>query len=150
MTEAPTLEIRAYRELDEAAVVALWRACELLRPWNDPGADIALCRKTPASELFVASAGGGDGDALWATIMCGSDGHRGWLYYLAVDPSRRRVGVASSMVQHAEQWLEERGIRKVELMIRPENDTVRSFYEYVGYAVEPRVVMSRWLGDSGD
>jgi len=148
VTAVPPLEIRPYRAADQAAVVALWGACGLLKVWNDPVSDIDLCLDTPASNLFVASAAGEDGiAALWATIMCGSDGHRGWLYYLAVDPRRRRAGVACSMVRHAEDWLAGKGIRKVELMIRPENDAVRGFYERVGYEVEPRLVMSRRLQD---
>jgi ribosomal protein S18 acetylase RimI-like enzyme len=133
---------------DQSAVIALWDACGLLRAWNDPARDIALCLDTPASNLFVAGAAGEDGLAgLWATIMCGSDGHRGWLYYLAVDPGRRGSGVARSMVCHAEDWLAGQGIRKVELMIRSENDAVREFYRRVGYGVEPVVVMSLRLQD---
>ena len=146
VTEVPLLDIRPYRDPDRGAVVALWNACDLVRPWNDPAGDIALCLSTPGASLFVATPADEVGIAgLWATIMCGSDGHRGWLYYLAVDPARRRAGVARRMVRHAEDWLAGRGIRKVELMIRPENDEVRRFYERVGYEVEPRLVMSRWL-----
>ena len=150
MTGVPLLDIRPYRPTDQDAVVALWEVCALLRPWNDPASDIALCLDTPSSALFVAAAGENGAVGLWATIMCGSDGHRGWLYYLAVDPDRRRGGIARSMVAYAENWLAGRGVRKVELMIRPENDAVREFYERVGYEVEPRLVMSRWLrGDGG-
>lgn len=148
MTEVPPLQIRPYRQADRDAVEALWHACGLLRAWNDPEEDIALCLDSPGASLFVAGGGAEDGIAgLWATIMCGSDGHRGWLYYLAVDPARRQAGIARRMVRHAEDWLARRGIRKVELMIRPENDAVREFYERVGYEVEPRLVMSRWLRD---
>lgn len=144
----PLLDIRPYQPADQAAVVALWEACALLRAWNDPLSDIALCMDTPTSRLFVASPAAADGiGGLWATIMCGSDGHRGWLYYLAVDPGRRRAGIARSMVCHAESWLAGKGIRKVELMIRPENDAVREVYERLGYGIEPRLVMSRWLQD---
>lgn len=145
MTGVPPHGIRPYRAADRDAVIALWDACDLLRPWNDPGADIALCVKSPGAGLFVALAAEDGIDDLWATIMCGSDGHRGWLYYLAVDPGRRRCGIARRMVRHAENWLVGRGIRKVELMIRPENEAVREFYQCVGYEVEPRLVMSRWL-----
>ena len=148
MTGVPLLDIRAYEPGDQDAVIALWQSCGLLRSWNDPGSDIALCMATPASHLFVAGADGEDGIAgLRATIMCGSDGHRGWLYYLAVDPGQRYGGVARSMVRYAEDWLAGQGIGKVELMIRPENDAVRAFYERVGYEVEPRLVMSRRLQD---
>jgi hypothetical protein len=150
VTRVPPLDIRSYQSDDQAAVIALWQACSLLRPWNDPASDIGLCMDTSSSGLFVATASSDDGTgALWATIMCGSDGHRGWLYYLAVDPERRRAGIARTMVCHAEAWLAAQGIGKVELMIRPENDAVREFYERLGYAVEPRLVMSRWLKDDG-
>jgi ribosomal protein S18 acetylase RimI-like enzyme len=148
VTGVALLDIRPYGLADQEAVIALWQACSLLRDWNDPASDIALCMDTPSSALFVAIQAGGDGiGSLCATIMCGSDGHRGWLYYLAVDPDRRRAGIARRMVRHAEDWLAARGIRKVELMIRPENDAVREFYERMKYAVEPRLVMSRWLKD---
>ena len=146
VTAVPPLDIRPYRSADRSAVIALWEACELLRAWNDPVADIGLCLETQSSNLFVASRGDESGNTgLWATIMCGSDGHRGWLYFLAVDPARRGAGIARSMVRYAEERLAEQGIGKVELMIRPENAAVREFYERVGYAVEPRLVMSRWL-----
>jgi ribosomal protein S18 acetylase RimI-like enzyme len=49
------------------------------------------------------------------------------------------------MVRYAEHWLAGQGIRKVQLMIRPENDAVREVYERVGYEIEPRLVMSRRL-----
>jgi ribosomal protein S18 acetylase RimI-like enzyme len=145
VTEVPPLDIRAYRATDLGAVIALWDTCGLLRPWNDPSADIALCANSPGAGLFVGAEREDGIGGLWATIMCGSDGHRGWLYYLAVDPARRRAGIARRMVRHAEDWLVGQGIRKVELMIRPENEAVREFYECVGYQVEARVVMSRWL-----
>lgn len=141
------LHIRPYRDPDFDPLVALWRDCGLIRPWNDPAADIGLCHATPNSELFVGLRG--DAGHLTASIMAGSDGHRGWLYYLAVDPDRRHAGHGAAMVGHAEAWLAAVGIRKVELMIRDDNGVVRAFYQKVGYQMEPRIVMSRWLeGDA--
>lgn len=148
MTEFPPLEIRAYREADFAHLVALWERCDLLRPWNDPRADIAQCLATACAGVFVAPEPGAGG-ALCASIMCGSDGHRGWLYYLGVTPERRRSGVARAMVRHAEGWLAAQGVRKVQLMIRAESEAVRDFYARIGYAQEPRVVMSRRLDGGG-
>lgn len=142
----PPIRIRAYEDADFERVVTLWHACGLLRPWNEPAADIALCRSTAGSELFVGLSAN-DAKKLIATVMAGSDGHRGWMYYLAVDPDERHKGLARAMVRQAESWLAALGIRKVELMIRENNDAVRAFYEKIGYAVEPRVIMSRWLAD---
>ena len=147
MISASSIRIRPYTDEDFEGVVALWHACGLLRPWNEPASDIALCRNTASSELFVGLAGeDDDATKLVATVMTGSDGHRGWMYYLAVDPALRHKGFARAMVRQAENWLAALGIRKVELMIRDDNEAVRSFYKKIGYAVEPRVVMSRWLG----
>ncbi len=146
MTSA--LHIRLYEDTDYENVVALWDECGLLRPWNDPAEDIALCRRTAGSELWVGVFGKNENPTmLVATIMTGSDGHRGWLYYLAVDQKFRRNGFARAMVRYAEDWLAGQGIRKVELMIRDDNEPVRAFYERVGYETEPRTVMSRWLRD---
>lgn len=127
-------------------MVALWHTCGLLRPWNHPAEDIALCRQTASSELWVGVFGKNENaPKLVATIMTGSDGHRGWLYYLAVDKKFQRNGFARTMVRYAEDWLAGQGIRKVELMIRDDNKPARTFYERVGYETEPRIVMSRWL-----
>lgn len=147
MSPTQRLEIRPYEPPHLEAVVALWIRCDLLRPWNDPERDIELCRRTPSSEVFVGMTAARGAPELTATVMTGSDGHRGWLYYLAVAPDQRRAGIGRRMVAHAEDWLAEQGIAKVELMIREENDAVRTFYERLGYEVEPRTVMSRWLRD---
>ncbi len=140
MTE---LRIEPFQEGDTAAVVALWQACGLVRPWNDPGHDIAFCTATPHSVLFVGRrpvVGN-----LVATVMVGHDGHRGWMYYLAVAPAAQGAGLGRAMVGHAEAWLEETGAPKVQLMIRAENEAVSRFYQALGYRTETVVVMSRWL-----
>lgn len=140
-TTTSPFDIAPIGDADVDAVIALWRDCGLTRPWNDPAADIAFARRTPCAEIFV----GGLGKRLVASAMCGNDGHRGWLYYVAVDPGCRQAGLGRRMVEHAEEWLKSRGVPKVELMIREENAAVKAFYEAAGYGVEPRVVMSRWL-----
>jgi ribosomal protein S18 acetylase RimI-like enzyme len=113
-------------------------------------ADIDLCRRTASSALFVgALSSQTDEPTLVASVMTGSDGHRGWLYYLAVAPALRRKGLAWQMVRYAETWLAAQGIRKVELMIRDDDESVRASYEKIGYTVERRIVMSRWLSPYG-
>lgn len=135
------------RDGDTDAVISLWRQCGLLRPWNDPEADIRLARNTQSAEIFV---GIGENDTVAATIMCGHDGHRGWLYYLAVAPERHRRGLGKVIVAHAEQWLRGLGVPKLELMIRDTNTDVARFYESLGYRTEPVVTMSRWLHQPAD
>ena len=133
--------IRAYRDDDEAQVVALWHSCGLTKDYNPPAGDIAFCRATPTAELFVAE----DDGRVVATAMTGHDGHRGWLYYVAVEPALRSTGLGRRMVSRAEGWLAGLGVRKVNLIIRETNATVRGFYEHLGYDVEPRTQMARWL-----
>jgi ribosomal protein S18 acetylase RimI-like enzyme len=78
-------------------------------------------------------------------VLCGNDGHRGWVYYVAVSPDRQRENLGRAIMAHAESWLRELGVAKVELMIRESNDAVARFYESLGYETEPRIIMSRWL-----
>jgi len=139
MTEG--LSIRPFTEGDIEAVVALWQACALTRPFNDPAQDIAHCRANPTSELFV----GVYGNEIVASVMAGDDGHRGVVYYVASAPAHRNKGLGRHMIRHAEAWLKERGVWKINLMIRDGNDQVRDFYRAIGYQEEPRIVMSRRL-----
>lgn len=127
---------------DEPSVVALWQACGLVVPHNDPGADFRFAKRGPNSDVLV---GVDESGRIVGSVMVGHDGHRGWLYYVAADPDARGEGIGRQMIGAAEGWLRERGVRKVQLMIRETNTEVAKFYERVGYKTEPRVVMSRWL-----
>jgi hypothetical protein len=126
---------------DIDGVVALWKRCGLTREWNDPQADIALARTGKSAAVLVGRA---DGNVA-ASVMVGHDGHRGWFYYLSVDPAARRQGYGRAMVEAAEQWLAARHITKAMLMIRPDNAAVRAFYETLGYFDQPRTVLAKWL-----
>ncbi len=77
--------------------------------------------------------------------MVGHDGHRGWVYYVAVDPEVRRPDLGRAIMRAAEDWLRERGAVKVQLMVRATNSEVIEFYERLGYKSEEVTVMSRWL-----
>ena len=83
--------------------------------------------------------------AVAGTVMAGYDGHRGWLYSVAVDPAQRRRGIASALVAHAERALRARGCVKVNLQILQSNESVTGFYASLGYAVEPRVSMGKLI-----
>lgn len=136
------LTIRAVAGHDHAALVALWRGCGLVVPHNDPDADIALAAGRENSDILV---GIGPAGVLAASVMVGHDGHRGWLYYVAVDPASRGRGHGRAIVAAGEGWLRARGIRKAQLMIRDTNTAVRDFYAGLGWSASPRVVMERWL-----
>jgi ribosomal protein S18 acetylase RimI-like enzyme len=138
---AEALAIAPIMDGDVAAVVALWQRCGLTRPWNDPSADIAFARRGPNSAILI---GRHDG-SLVATVMVGHDGHRGWFYYLGVDPAQQGRGFGRAMTQAAEAWLAERGIAKAQLMVRADNDRVRAFYQALGYGEQQRVIFAKWL-----
>jgi ribosomal protein S18 acetylase RimI-like enzyme len=135
------LAIRPITDADVAAVVALWQACGLTRPWNDPGADIALARRGSNSAVLV----GRDGNAIVASVMVGYDGHRGWVYYVAVDPDHRHKKYGRVIMDAAEHWLRQRGIEKMQLLVRSDNTGVKAFYEQLGYLEQERVVYAKWL-----
>lgn len=131
-----------FREITDAdveQVAALWTACGLTRPWNDPYKDISFARKGEDSTVLVAERDG----RIIATVMTGHDGHRGMLYYVAVDPARQRQGLGKAAVRAAETWLGQRGVWKVNLLVRSENEKVRGFYEALGYEVNPVLCMAR-------
>lgn len=133
--------IRPYREADFSHLKSLWEKCELIVSYNDPARDVAFCLKSTDAEIFVGEEDG----KMVASVMTGHDGHRGWLYYLAVDPACQGRGRGRRMVRHAEAWLKDRGVAKVNLMIRDSNEKVGHFYAAIGYAYEPRIVMARRL-----
>jgi ribosomal protein S18 acetylase RimI-like enzyme len=125
-----------------ADAVALWRASGLTRPWNDPDADLQRALQGPDSTVLACvEAGAG----LLATAMVGHDGHRGWVYYLAVAPEARGRGLARRMMEACEAWVAERGIKKIQLMVRSDNPEVAGFYEHLGYERSDVVVLGRRL-----
>jgi len=121
--------------------VALWHAVGLTRPWNDPEADLLRALRGPDSTVLAAL----DGDRLVGTAMVGSDGHRGWVYYLAVAPGEQRHGWGRRLVQECERWVLDRGIPKLQLMVREDNDRALDFYAALGYETVQVHVLGRRL-----
>ncbi len=148
------IRVRVFEPADEAAVVALWDRCGLLRPWNDPHKDIARKRAVQPDLLLVAVEPA-DGDTaatravsegrVVAAVMVGYDGHRGWINYLAVDPAARRRGLGRRMMHEAEQRLVALGCPKINLQVRAENLEVLAFYEALGYTDDKVVSLGRRL-----
>ena len=137
----PTLAIADIADADVAAVIALWQACGLTRPWNDPAADIALARRNPNSTILTGRADG----AVVATAMVGHDGHRGWVYYVAVDPDRRQKGFGRAIMNAAETWLRAAGLPKLQLLVRRENAQAGAFYRSIGYQEADTIVFAKWI-----
>lgn len=139
------LVVRAAVLADEEVVAALWRACGLVAAYNDPGADFRLANAGSESSVLVAEEATG---LIVGTVMVGHDGHRGWLYYVATDPSCREKGVGRALIAAGERWLRDRQIAKVQLMVREANAAVVPFYARLGFEETPRIVMAKWLKPS--
>ena len=126
---------------DREAVVELWRRCGLTRPWNDPREDLARALAAADATVLVGDSEGG----VVASVMVGFDGHRGWIYYLAVDPALQRQGLGRAMMRAAEQWLRDRGAPKLQLMVREDNTQALDFYARLGLERQVVVVLGKRL-----
>lgn len=123
------------------AAIQLWHDAGLTRPWNDPAQDLRRAVAGPDSTVLA----GVKGEKLLATAMVGHDGHRGWVYYLAVKPGARGQGRGRAMMRACEAWLVERTVPKLNVMVRVDNAAARGFYISLGYRVDEVIVLSRTL-----
>jgi ribosomal protein S18 acetylase RimI-like enzyme len=138
---ASALTITSVEDADIPEIVALWQRCGSTRPWNDPEGDIARARKGDNASVLL----GRDNGTLVASVMVGHDGHRGWVYYVTVDPEHRFKGYGRDIMAAAEDWLRTRGIEKMQLMVRADNTQVHAFYQSLGYFPQERVTFAKWL-----
>lgn len=135
------MEIRAYKPRDKGDVIALWTACGLVVPQNDPARDIERKLRVDP-DLFLV---GHEDQEIVATVMGGYDGHRGWINYLAVKPSRQRNGYGLAMMRAVEHLLEAKGCPKINLQVRRTNASVIAFYEAMGYGDDNVVGLGKRL-----
>ncbi len=124
-----------------AEAVALWHEVGLTRPWNDPDEDLDRAVTGPSSTVLAQV----DGGELLGTVMVGVDGHRAWMYYLAVSPAAQRGGIGSELVAAAEAWARDRGAPKVMLMVRADNADVLTFYAGLGYELNEVATLGKHL-----
>lgn len=155
--------IRPFTPADTESVVALWEACGLVRPWNDPRRDIER-KLTVQPELFLVAEGrteSATGESatepatqpltenahasIVAAGMAGFDGHRGWVNYLAVRPDLQGSGLGRTLMAEFERLLTDMGCPKLNLQVRAGNDQVLGFYESLGYAPDHAVSLGKRL-----
>jgi len=125
----------------QAAAAALWHPTGITRPWNDPVGDLKRARTGSASTVLACI----EQDLLLGTATVGHDGHRGWVYYLAVDPAHQHRGIGRKLMEACEEWARDRGAPKIQVMIRRSNSNVLGFYRTLGYADDEVCVLSRRL-----
>ncbi|MEM5452223.1 GNAT family acetyltransferase [Paraburkholderia guartelaensis] len=146
-----SVTIRVFSEADTEAVIALWLQAfpeynDASRPHRNPRLSIANKLGTQPELFFVAVRDGGDVDgALLGTAMAGYDGHRGWLYSVAVAPDARRHGLGTRLVRHAENALAALGCLKLNLQVLTDKAEVLAFYEQLGYRTDAVVSLGKRL-----
>ncbi|TRW14671.1 GNAT family acetyltransferase [Glacieibacterium frigidum] len=138
--------IATLTEAEIAATVALIAGAGLSRPWNDTAADLRLALAAPSSTVFVAH----QGNDLAGCVMTGCDGHRGWVYYLAVADSARGASLGRALMQQAEAWCAAQGVPRLNLMVRADNIAATEFYARLGYRTSDVVVLQRDLTSGSD
>lgn len=143
MTSPNALSIRPMQDGEDNIIIRLWQKSGLTRPYNNPERDVALARSGPSSEILV----GLENSVIRASVLVGYDGHRGCVYYLAVDPDAQGAGFGRAMMDAAEAWLRKHGVWKLNLMVRETNAKVHGFYEALGYETQPRTIFTKWLED---
>ncbi|UCE27735.1 MAG: GNAT family acetyltransferase [Candidatus Coatesbacteria bacterium] len=137
-----TVNIRPYEESDEETVCRLWR--EVFSddpPWNVPEEDIRRKKEVQPELFFIAEV---EGEVV-GTAVTGYDGHRGWVYCVAVAPAYRREGVGRALMDRVERDLAQIGCHKLNLQVRSGNDDAVEFYGKLGYNIEERVSMGKLL-----
>lgn len=135
------VDIRPFRTDDRESVVALWKTCGLVVPWNDPYKDIDRKLKVDRDLFLVGELAGG----LVATVMGGYEGHRGWINYLAVAPTRQCKGIGRVMIEHLEHLLKARGCPKINLQVRESNEEVIAYYRSLGYRKDRSITLGKRL-----
>jgi ribosomal protein S18 acetylase RimI-like enzyme len=138
--------IRIFREADTDAVVALWMHTfpeyrDPAKAHRNPHLTIANKLATQPELFFVATLE----ERVIGTIMAGYDGHRGWIYSLAVADESRGHRYGEALVAHAERALAALGCPKVNLQILASKDHLRAYYEKLGYGVDEVVSLGKRL-----
>ena len=142
MTDAiPEIKIRVFQDSDRSDVIDLWHRCNLVVPQNDPQLDIDKKLEVQSDLFFVGTIS----NRIVATAMAGYDGHRGWVYYLAVDPDYQRKQIGRRMMKKAEAALKERGCPKINLQVRTSNLAVIAFYERLGFSNDDVIGLGKRL-----
>ena len=135
------IDIRPFVIEDTDQVLEVWSLAGMTTPERNPRADIQKKLRHSPESFFVGILEG----KVVATVMVGYDGHRGWIYSLAVKPDLQRKGIGSQMMEHVENWLRQHGCPRAKLQIDEARSDVAGFYKKLGYEVQPLVSMAKWF-----
>ena len=133
--------IRNATQGDSSEIITIWEECNLVGSWNNPPEDITTALGNPKSTILLLC----NETRIIGTVLVGFDGHRGWVYYLAVAKEFQKMGFGKTLVLEAEKWLKENNVPKMNLMIRTANIKVKEFYESMKYIQSDVITMEKWL-----
>ena len=136
------MKIRQFCESDRSDLIKLWHAVFPDDPSHNEPSKVIEAKLAIDNLIFITEHEG----LIIGACMAGYDGHRGWLYAVAVCKEQRRSGAGSALVQHAIQALKVMGCIKVNLQIRATNTQVTTFYESLGFVIEERLSMGTFIG----
>ncbi|WP_277279010.1 GNAT family acetyltransferase [Thalassospira lucentensis] len=131
---------RTATEADIPAISNLWQETGLYRPYNPPEWDVRFALKSKEATLLVWE---DNSDNIIGSVMAGHDGHRGWIYYLAVAPDLQKSGLGRKLMEIGENWLRDQGVWRMQLMVRSENSKTQDFYRHLGYRALDVTVMQK-------
>ena len=138
--------VRPAEQADKTRVIALWEACGLTRPWNTPEQDFDFALEGAASIVLVLE----KDNYIAGSALVGHDGHRGSVYYVSVSPDHQSDGLGKTLMDAAEDWLRDRGVWKLNLLVRRDNSAAVQFYEKQGYADQDCIALGKRLDGRAD
>ena len=140
------MQVRTAHPEDKRNVIKLWGACGLTRPWNAPGEDFDFALRGPSSTVIVLELN----NRIIGSAMVGHDGHRGTVYYVSISPDHQSQGLGETLMEAAEGWLRDRGVWKVNLLVRRENSAAVQFYAKQGYGDQDCIALGKRLDGRAD
>ncbi len=136
------MEIRPYQDADFAGLDALWHEAFPNDPPRNRAAQSVPAKLAMNDDLLFVAVEHGE---VLGSIMAGYDGHRGWLYSVAVRQDAKRRGIGTALVETAQAALRALGCPKINLQVRSTNAAVIAFYKGLGFSVEDHISMGRLL-----
>ena len=138
LLHSSTVSVRPYTASDYAAVLRLWEQANL-RPFTD--VEVERLLRSGGGALVAAWQGnagsnearGAEGERVIGIVLWSHNGSIGILWRLAVDESARGQGIATRLLDRAEQDIRAAGLSGVSLLTRVNNTVAKGMYVRRGY-----------------